>query len=228
MNLYTVGHSNQSVDDFLNLIKEVGINCILDVRSMPYSKHTPQFNRENFQKLLKQNNIIYAHFGEEFGARRNDCLVEHKFSKNGKFEYKEQVDFELGCKTENFQKGVKRLEKALSQGLKVSLMCSEANPIECHRFSFISRFFYDKGWNINHIMRNNFDDIIVLSHQELEKDMIDAYIKQGKLSIADGQGQQMLFPLEYSIEEQRLDAYKLKNLEIGYCISDSVNEGLID
>ena len=52
MNLYTVGHSNQSIDDFLYLIKETRINCILDIRSVPYSKHTPQFNKENIQKYV--------------------------------------------------------------------------------------------------------------------------------------------------------------------------------
>lgn len=229
MKLYTVGHSNQTIEEFFELIIPQKINCIIDVRSMPYSKHTPQFNQENIKNFLNQREVLYAHFGLEFGARRTDCLKDTEFSKKGKKEIKQQVNFQLGIKTDNFTRGVERLKTALSQDINVCLMCSEANPIDCHRFSFISKYFYELGWNVQHIIRDK-DTLqgITIEHAILESEMIMDYVKHGKLREADGQGQKTIFPLDYSTREQRIDAYKLKNLEIGYCPDIDEKELLID
>ena len=189
--LYTVGHSNQSQEDFLELVKKHDINCIVDVRSVPASKFTPQFNMESLKWYLRTNGIQYLHFGDEFGARRTDCL-----------DTVGQVNFELAVKTPSFKRGVERLMNGLHKGFHISLMCSEANPLECHRFSLISRYFSDNGLDVQHILKNG----------ELEKEMIDEYIqsKKNRLSEID-----QLFG-SYTKEEQRRDAYRLKNKEIGY------------
>ena len=71
--IYTVGHSNQEIEEFRSLIQTFDINCIVDVRSVPASAYTPQFNQDNLKYYLRQYNIVYLHFGKEFGARRNDC-----------------------------------------------------------------------------------------------------------------------------------------------------------
>lgn len=233
--LYTVGHSNQSLEEFLYLIRSQNIDCIIDVRSMPYSKYSPQFNSEALKSFLNKNGILYAHFGDEFGARRLDCLKEIVLSKNGKTEIKPQVNFELGVKTDNFLKGVDRIKKALSQGRKVSLMCSESNPLGCHRFSFLSRYFYELGWNVLHIIRDeDTGEGITRSHKELETEMILGYVHSKKLKELDGQGEMSLFSMadfgeEYTAEQQRIDAYKLKNHEIGWTPdNDNDSESLID
>lgn len=233
--LYTVGHSNQSQDELLDLIRSQNIDCIIDVRSMPYSKYTPQFNSEVIKSFLNKNGILYAHFGDEFGARRSDCLKDTAFTKKGISETKPQVNFELGIKTDKFLKGVDRLKKAISQGRNVSLMCSEADPLGCHRFSFISRYFYELGWDVKHIVRNeNTGEGTVRSHKDLEDEMILSYVRTKKLKELDGQGEMSLFSMadfgdEYTAEQQRIDAYKLKNHEIGWTpSSDNNDENLID
>ena len=66
--LYTVGHSNQTFEEFMQLLIPHEIDCIIDVRSMPYSKYTPQFNSEQLKAQLNKHGILYAHFGNEFGA----------------------------------------------------------------------------------------------------------------------------------------------------------------
>ena len=109
------------------------------MRSTPYSKYTPQFNEDQLKIFLKKNGILYVPFGKHFGARRTDCLQKHVLLKKGSREEKLQVDFEVGVTTPDFISGVDRLNKALSQGRNVSLMCSESNPLGCHRFSFLSR-----------------------------------------------------------------------------------------
>lgn len=232
--LYTVGHSNQTFEEFMQLLIPHEIDYIIDVRSMPYSKYTPQFNSEQLKAQLNRHGILYAHFGNEFGARRTDCLKETEFKKKGIVEVKPQVNFELGVSTENFLHGVEGLKKALLQGRHVSLMCSESDPLGCHRYSFLSRFFYEKGWDVRHIVRDeNSGEACWKSHKELEKQMILGYVALKKLQELPGQGQQMLF-LDfgdgYDEVQQRIDAYRLKNHEIGWVPTENNNdyENIID
>ena len=226
--LYTVGHSNQTFEEFMQLLKPHSIDCIIDVRSVPYSKYTPQFNSEVLKAQLNKNGILYAHFGVEFGARRNDCLKDTEFVKKGNVEVKPQVNFEMGVLTDNFLHGVNRLKKALSQGRVVSLMCSESDPLGCHRFSFLSRFFYELGWDLRHIEKDEkTGDVYWKSHKELETQMILNYVACKKLREIPGQGQPALsfdFGDGYDELQQRIDAYRLKNHEIGWLPSDNNND----
>lgn len=196
--LYSIGHSNQSLEDFLGLLRMYGINCVVDVRSVPASKYSPQFNQENLKWFLKSHGVHYLFFGEEFGARRFDCIDE----ENG------QVDFERAIATPNFKQGVARLTNGLEKGFRIALMCSEADPLECHRFSLVSRYFYDQGLDVQHIMK----DGKLASHDILEKEMIEGYLHSRKHHLPEVD---LLFGT-YTKEEQRIDAYRLKNKEIGY------------
>lgn len=193
--LYTVGHSNQTVDAFLQLIKQFEINCIVDVRSVPASKYSPQFNEEPLSAFLKRHDVYYLPFGHYFGARRYDCLNEYG-----------QVDFEQAVHTPAFLQGAERLLGGLRKGFHISLMCSEADPLECHRFSLVSRYFHENGLTVKHILK----DAETASHAELETQMIRDYVKRKKLPETD-----TLFGL-YDAEQQRKDAYRLKNKEIGF------------
>ena len=75
MEIYTIGHSNGTQDELLSLLNQAGINCVIDVRSIPVSSHTPQFNQNAIKLFLKKHNIQYLHFGDEFGARRSDAII---------------------------------------------------------------------------------------------------------------------------------------------------------
>ena len=194
--LYTVGHSNSSLEKQLGLLRLAKINCVIDVRSIPASAYSPHFNKEPLSDFLKANGILYGHFGEEFGARRTDSIVGG------------QVNFEKALTTEAFLRGVKRIDNGLVKGYKIAFMCSEAKPLDCHRFSMISRFFIDHGYEVNHILHT--DEIV--PHAILEKEMIDEYVKKKKLLQIDV----MYMFGEYDAEMQRNDAYRIKNQEIGY------------
>ena len=195
--LFTVGHSNQTQEQFLELLNKHNINCIVDVRSVPASKYSPQFNQDELKWFLKQNGVQYLHFGDEFGARRTDSLNDEG-----------QVDFEQAAKTPLFQHGVERLMKGLERGYRISLMCSEANPLECHRFALVSRFFHEHGVQVWHILK----DGELAAHDELEKSMINEYLHSKKHRIPEVD---LLFGT-YTKEQQRADAYRMKNIEIGY------------
>ncbi|MBR5963925.1 MAG: DUF488 domain-containing protein [Bacteroidaceae bacterium] len=229
--LFSVGHSNQSIEDFFQLLESQKIDCVLDVRSLPYSKYTPHFNEGPLKTWLNQHGVLYVPFGKHFGARRSDCLKETEFAKKGIIELKPQVNFELGVTTNDFLSGVERLKKTLEQNRRVSLMCSEANPLDCHRFSFISRFFYDLGWDVKHIMRDDNNEIIARSHLDLENEMILDYVKRNKLkAIGNQMDNYLLFDFEdgYNEEQQRIDAYRLKNHEIGWVPEYDDNENYED
>lgn len=194
--LYSIGHSSQTQEEFLGLLSHYNINCIVDVRSVPASKYSPQFNQETLKLFLKSHNIQYLHFGDEFGARRSDSI------KNG------QVNFELAVKTPNFLQGAARLMRGLEKGYQIALMCSEADPLECHRFAMVSRYFYDQGLDMQHILK----DGTLVSHASLEKEMINQFLHSRKYHLPEVD---LLFGT-YTEEEQRKDAYRLKNKEIGY------------
>ena len=186
------------------MLQQHGVNCVVDVRSVAASKYTPQFNEEVLQRFLRGNGMQYLHFGEEFGARRTDCLVDG------------QVNFEQAILTEAFRRGVARLETGMQRGFRIALMCSEADPLECHRFSLVARYFYDRGMDVEHILRN----AELASHRLLEEQMISGYLRSSKYHVAEVDE---LFGL-YTAEDQRRDAYRQKNREIGYRPSDKVEE----
>ncbi len=195
--LYSIGHSNQSLDEFVELLNVHSINCVIDVRSVPASKYSPQFNQESLKYFLKSYDVLYLYFGDEFGARRTDCLDE-----NG------QVSFEKVVETPLFKSGVTRVMKGLEKGFRIAFMCSEANPLECHRFSLVSRYFYEQGIDVQHILK----DSTLASQADLEKEMIASYLRSRKYYLPEVD---CLFGL-YTEQEQRRDAYRLKNKEIGY------------
>ena len=195
--LYSVGHSNLSQEEFLELLNAHDINCVVDVRSVPASMYTPQFNMETLKWFLKSHNIQYLHFGAEFGARRTDCLDADN-----------QVNFEMAVETPNFKRGVERLMKGFEKGFHISLVCSEADPLECHRFSLVSRYFYDMGMDVQHILK----DGGLVSHKALEEEMIHVFLHSKKYHVSEIDE---LFG-SYTAENQRRDAYRQKNREIGY------------
>ncbi|MDE5784763.1 MAG: DUF488 domain-containing protein [Prevotella sp.] len=214
----------------MEMILVFNINTIIDVRSIPFSQHTPQFNMENLKFFLTNHGILYAHFGSEFGARRDDCLSENTLKDGSKVM---QVNFELGIKTINFKNGINRIDNALSQNRTIALMCTESNPLDCHRFSFISRYLYDNGYEVSHIMKNKKSkEIYAKKHEELEEIMIKEFLSKKKPELKKTDKQ-----LEYegiipgliesiSEEQQRKDAYRLKNRDIGFVPSLSYDESI--
>ncbi len=162
--VYTVGHSTHSIEKFVELLQNHKINCVIDVRSTPYSKYNPQYNKELLQKALVQKDVLYAHFGSEFGARYTSKMM---------LDAEGRVDFDKVRASDGFQQGIIRLEKSLSQGYRVTLMCSEKDPLACHRFSMISYELIRVGINVMHIM----EDGNIIQNQDLEKRMLQKYEK---------------------------------------------------
>jgi uncharacterized protein (DUF488 family) len=156
--IYTAGHSNHSPETFVRLLRLHNINAISDVRSTPYSRFTPQFNRDALTDLLAQNQIAYVFLGNYLGARPNDALCY----RNGK------IDFARLCRTDYFQEGLERVRKGVAR-FTVALMCTEKDPIQCHRTILVCRHLRGKNVVIKHIL----DDGELEDNRDSERRLMD-------------------------------------------------------
>ena len=149
--VYTIGHSVHSIDAFIDLLTNHRITVVADVRSRPYSRFNPQFNREALKTALAGVGIDYVFLGDELGARSKDraCYV------NGK------VDYDLLATTQPFRHGLDRIARG-SEKHRIALMCAEKDPLACHRAILVSRCLAARGIVVQHIL----EDGELESHEE--------------------------------------------------------------
>jgi len=141
--LYTIGHSTHSTEEFVKLLSIHSITAVCDVRSSPYSKYNPQFNRETIQKELKLYGILYVFLGKELGPRSDDPACY----EDGKIQYNRLA------KTGLFRQGIDRIRKGM-KSYRIALMCSEKDPMTCHRSILICRHLRSDEIEIKHILED--------------------------------------------------------------------------
>jgi uncharacterized protein (DUF488 family) len=140
MRLFTIGHSNHSIEKFFRLLDENGIMVLVDVRTAPYSRYNPQFNKENLQSGLALHEIQYAYAGKFLGGRPADpsCYKSRALPKEG-VNYQHEVDYPEVMKRKWFIQGIQQLLELADQDV-TAIMCSEEDPAECHRHHMIARY----------------------------------------------------------------------------------------
>lgn len=197
--LYTIGYAPHTIETFVKVLSKHHITAIADVRSTPYSQFKPEFNKDNLEKCLGAHHISYVFLGDYCGARVKDpsCYV------NGK------VDYKLVAKNSKFNDGLQRIKKGM-ESFSLALMCSEKDPITCHRTILICRNLQAKeGIIIKHILSNG--------RLEDHKDSEFRLLKLFKLNQSDF----------FRTDKQRLDdAYSLQGEKIAYETSESSNDTL--
>ena len=197
--LFTVGHSQHTPEYFINLLKRHNINCVLDVRSTPYSKYAEQFNRENVHAFLQNSSIRYSYMGKYFGARPTELKS---------YNNKGYLDFEKVAQSERFNIGVKNVILGLEQNNNIALMCTEKDPIDCHRAILVARAFELRGIEVNHIL----SDGTLQNQRKLDERLLDMYFpEREQLSIFNYND----IPDD---DEYITRAYRKRNEEIGYHI----------
>jgi uncharacterized protein (DUF488 family) len=141
--LFTIGHSNHSLEKFIQLLEDQGIRAVVDVRSAPYSRHNPQFNRDFLESALLRRQIQYVYEGKHLGGRPPDpaCYKSHKLPAEGS-DYLHEVDYPAVMQREWFQKGIERL-LALAEVQTTTILCSEEDPANCHRHHLIARYLME-------------------------------------------------------------------------------------
>jgi uncharacterized protein (DUF488 family) len=139
--IYTIGHSTHPIERFVELLQRHGIEMLADVRSTPFSRFNPQFNRASLAHSLEAAGIRYEFMGEELGARSNDpaCF------ENGRVSYARLAATPL------FQRGVARLREAAAIQ-RVAIMCAEREPLDCHRTILVARELERAGEAVAHIL----------------------------------------------------------------------------
>lgn len=191
--IYTIGHSTHPIEYFIELLKLHNVNCVVDVRSLAASRFNPQYNKKALVTSLSNQGVAYLHFGEEFGARQTDPSL---LDEEGR------VDFEKIRNSEKFARGIERLAKGLMEGYTIGLMCSESEPLYCHRFSMISVALTD--FDVRHILKNK----SMLTQSQLESNLLKMY--SSKLPDPD------LFQAQHPDRDRLRLAYELLNKSVAY------------
>ena len=128
--IFTIGHSNNDVATFLKLLRGNSIQVIIDVRSAPYSRYVPQFNKREIENTITNAGVKYIFMGNTIGGKPTDPQFT---DQNGKVSYGRLAE------SENFQKGLNRLNKELQNDWLIALMCAEEDPFKCHRHFLIAK-----------------------------------------------------------------------------------------
>lgn len=206
--LYTIGHSIHPAPFFLNILLKHQINCIVDVRSIPYSKHVPQYNSSPLKRFLKKNNIYYVFMGKEFGARQTDKLLQNPTG---------YVDFEKVIAGNEFKNGIYRVKNGLNKGLTIAFMCTEKDPIDCHRTIMVARAFNELNYQILNIR----EDGTLENQDQINERLLNIYFPQrDQQSIVD------LLEGENNKKALLKEALRKRNLEIAYHDEKYSNEAL--
>ena len=166
--LFTIGHSNHSLEHFLELLRMQSISAICDVRSSPYSKYSPQFNKDVLVNALPNADIRYVFLGREIGARRSEesCYVAGR------------ARYDLIAGLPIFRKGLERVIQGIETH-RVALMCSEADPLTCHRTILLCRELMkmQPDLRITHIL----GDGTVETHEDAQERLIKLHKLQPEL-----------------------------------------------
>jgi uncharacterized protein (DUF488 family) len=189
--LFSIGHSNHELGGFLGLLGRAGITTLADVRSQPYSRRHPYYNRPDLEAALAEAGMAYVFLGHALGGRPDDADV---------YDAEGRVDYERVRKTKVFQQGVKELLAA--KGKKTVLFCAEEDPLDCHRGLMIAPALLELGEATCHLRGNGSQETM----DEMEKRLL-AETRMGE-GFLDG-----LFAAVISPDERRellAKAYRLQ------------------
>ncbi|OJW81418.1 MAG: hypothetical protein BGO69_14105 [Bacteroidetes bacterium 46-16] len=153
--IYTIGHSTRLQHELLELLLQYGIKYLVDIRSRPYSRYNPQYNREPFAAYLQRHNITYVYMGDLLGGHPDDiaCYTDGR------------PDHEKIMATSFYRQGIERLTTAYEKQLAIALMCAEGKPQNCHRSRLVA-----PGLAVRHIPLVHIDETgTARQHEEIAR-----------------------------------------------------------
>ena len=143
--IHTIGHSTRTREELVELLKHHGIELVLDIRKIPYSRYNPQFNREDMMKGMPAVGIGYEHCDELGGVRPAQEVIDRAKSCSER-----SRGFAGYMRTEAFARGLGRA-LALAGESRIALMCAESDPTHCHRF-WVADALAAEGIEVRHII----------------------------------------------------------------------------
>ena len=155
----TIGHSNHPMKTFAALLCQQAIAQVVDVRSSPFSRFNPQFNRDALGPALEQYQIKYLFLGHMLGGRSTDpsCYVDGR------------VQYARVAKTTLFNEGIKRVIQE-AEDARIAIMCAEKEPLHCHRTLLVARVLDEQGMSVEHILADGQTE----AHHEVMNRLLDA------------------------------------------------------
>jgi len=194
--VYTIGHSNHTAEALVGLLQGCGIEAVADVRSRPYSRYNPQFDRETLKETLSKVGIGYVFLGAELGARSDvpSCYERGK------------VRYDRLAQTPGFQAGIARVEKGAAE-MRVALLCAEKEPGECHRTILVARELARRGHMVRHVLA----DGSIVTQEAVMGGLMEAFRlqpNQGHMFRSDDQ----VLDDAYRLQEERI-AYEMEKDE---------------
>lgn len=192
--IFSIGHSNLSYENFVNILLHIGATAIVDVRSAPYSRRVPQFNRETLQRELQADSISYLFLGAELGGRPS----ESRYFCDG------VADYDKMATAPSFKIGIERV-LAEKGSYRLALMCSEHSPYDCHRCLLVGRALKEESVSIGHVLPNG----NIHSQETIEAELL----RMSSLGSHD-----MFKPSEDNLAK----AYRARSLRVAYSESGQV------
>jgi uncharacterized protein (DUF488 family) len=197
--ILTIGHSTQTREAFLGLLRKHEVTAIADVRSVPFSRAIPLYNRNTVRDWLKEAGVAYVFLGRELGARPKDpaCYVDGR------------VDYRRLAGTDAFRTGIRRIVDGMQRHV-IAIMCAEREPTRCHRGILIARELEHIGPPVSHILGEG----ALESHAEMMARLVASLKLDGSLL--------------FGTPTQRVEeAYVLQERRIAYVVRGPVAEDLV-
>lgn len=202
MEIYTIGHSNYTMERLIDMLEYYNINCVVDIRGTPYSKYNIQFDKEAIRYTLTNAGFVYIYMGKELAAKR---IRKNSYNNEG------YSNFEEVIKEEEFKRGVERLKNGCEKGYKIILLGAIQDPIRCHRSILVGRELVKNDFDVKHIL----DDYSIVTQDDIEEMLLNKYFSnRNQITIEDLTGNSL------NNEEMINEGYKLANREIGYRIEN--------
>lgn len=169
--IWTIGHSTNTLEKFVGILKSYDIETVADVRSLPGSRKYPQYNKENLEESLPENGIKYIHISKLGGRRKVS-----KYSINTGWRHPAFRGYADYMETLEFKNGINELISIVMKS-RTAIMCAESLWWRCHR-SIIADYLKLNGWKVIHI----FSDHKIEEHTYTQP----AKIINGKLDYSSG------------------------------------------
>ena len=163
--IFTIGHSNHSLEGFLALLSKHRVTVVADVRSVPWSRFNAHFNRNELSAALKARGIHYTYLGRELGGRPEDPALYDE--ESGK------VSYERIARTGKFRKGIARVVGGAARH-RIALMCAEKDPLRCHRTHLVAQALGAEGFEVVHILA---DGEIEHHARTMDRSMVDLGVR---------------------------------------------------
>lgn len=196
--VYSIGHSTHSIDVFANLLNKCEISALADVRSVPWSRYQTHFNKDELKSSLRDYGMDYRFYGKALGGRPDKPSLFNGLVAN----------YEAMSQVESFKQGIKLIIEG-SKKHKLVMMCSEHDPIDCHRCLLVGRALSEADINVKHILANG---------EITSQDVIEDQLLIMNNSFCDDL---------YAPREELLDlAYKARSMKVAYRDTIEANENV--